>query len=117
MEGVSGEGLPGSTQLLPDYSESQLLEHVRAGGRFAVLIHTPFCGTCKLAERMVAIVATMDNIVPIVRANINFLPWVRRKWEIASVPCLLLFDRGQCVDKRYAFQSVDTVYRMLKEEQ
>ncbi len=110
------EGVDASRGNTRDYTEAQLLERVREGGRFAVFIHTPFCGTCKLADRMIAIVMTMDNTVPVVRANINFLPWVRRKWELTSVPCLLLFDNTQCVDKRYAFQSVDTVYRMLKVE-
>ncbi|GIQ68261.1 thioredoxin [Xylanibacillus composti] len=117
MEGISGDLSSAAVpRMLPDYTETQLLERVQSGERFAVFVHTPFCGTCKLAERMIAIVATMDNIVPVVRANINFLPWVRRKWELTSVPCLLLFEQSRCIGKRYAFQSVDTVYRMLKIE-
>jgi len=83
-------------------------------GPEAVLFHTVFCGTCKLAERMLEIVQAAGTAVPIHKININYSPGLRDAWKISSVPCLVLLDGGRPVRFEYTMRSVDHLYGLLK---
>ncbi|GED54409.1 thioredoxin [Brevibacillus borstelensis] len=90
------------------------LEDPGKGNPAVVFIYTPFCGTCKLGEKMLEIVGQTIPGLLIYRFNINTGPQFAQKWEIASVPGLLIFRHGRIVEKHFAFQSVDFLYRTLK---
>ncbi|GAA4707082.1 thioredoxin family protein [Brevibacillus fulvus] len=82
---------------------------------FALLLFTPFCGTCKLAERMLQIIMELSaGQLAICRANINTMPDVAQSWQVQSVPCLLVFSQGREVKRFYALQSVDYLYQQLR---
>lgn len=81
----------------------------------AILFFTPFCGTCKLAERMLEVVDATGYSVPISRVNINFTPVLRERWQISSVPCLIILGKTkQVVRKEYALESVPNLYNLLR---
>ncbi|WP_332693179.1 thioredoxin family protein [Halalkalibacter lacteus] len=79
-----------------------------------VFVYTPLCGTCMLAERMVRVVETAFETLPIFSLNINHSPAFAQKWKIKSVPCLLLFQKGLGVERVYAFQSIGYVHNVVK---
>lgn len=97
---------------MKELTERQLLQ-LEAPETLILFIYTPFCGTCAAARRMLNILEQMRPDVLLYEANINFLPQLTRRWEITSVPCLLLLKRGQPADRLYAMKSIDHVYRFL----
>jgi thioredoxin-like negative regulator of GroEL len=100
---------------LQEITEQQLLQHaLRGNEKEAVLIYTPLCGTCRLAERMLEIAEAADPSVPMYKLNINFAPVLRDTWKIASIPCLVLIKDGVPVRFEYAMRSVDYLYGVLK---
>ncbi|NEW06503.1 thioredoxin family protein [Paenibacillus sp. SYP-B3998] len=80
---------------------------------FAVFLYTPFCGTCQLTERMLNIILTMMPSLKLVKSNINFLPNISHDWQITSVPCIVIVERGKEKQYLYRMQSVDELYRHL----
>lgn len=102
------------TELINEMSEQR-----RTGAAMAVFVHSPFCGTCKLAERMLDVLEAHDPSLPIVKANINLIPELRERWRIASVPALVFVKNGEREDGLYAFRSVvhlhDWLQRRLKQ--
>ncbi|WP_171681903.1 thioredoxin family protein [Paenibacillus planticolens] len=80
---------------------------------FAVFLFTPFCGTCKVTERMLDVIMTMQPNLPLYKSNINFLPQISREWQITSVPCIVIFEPGKERQLLYRMQSVDELYRNL----
>jgi thiol-disulfide isomerase/thioredoxin len=78
-------------------------------------VYTPMCGTCQLAERMLQVVEELFPHIPFYKTDINYMPERAVAWKIESVPCLLLFDRGDIVKKLYAFHSVPYLYETIKE--
>ena len=97
-----------------ELSQQELLEIVsRQEESFAVFLYTPFCGTCKVTERMLEIIMTMRPSLPLYKSNINFLPQISREWQVASVPCIAIFEQGQDKQLIYRMQSVDELYRKL----
>lgn len=82
--------------------------------REALYFYTPLCGTCKIGERMLEIINTMNNHIPIRKININYSPMLRDLWQIRSVPCLVVVDAGKPEQFIYAMRSVDYLYEYLQ---
>lgn len=80
----------------------------------ALLFYTPFCGTCKLAERMLDIVAGICPQPSLYKVNINYTSEWSRAWKLESVPCVVLLSGGRPVYKEYRMQSVDHLYELLR---
>lgn len=96
---------------LDELQEDRLSEY---GGKYIVFFHTPLCGTCKVARRMLGIVqATMDEI-PIYSYNANQAGAIVQNWKIQSVPALAYVENGQLVDVQFAFRGVDELYRRIQ---
>ncbi|MCM3761282.1 thioredoxin family protein [Alkalihalobacillus oceani] len=79
-----------------------------------VFVHTPLCGTCKLARNMLELVEESLHGLPLVSININEAPWFAQEWKIESVPCLLVFQKGLGVERVYAFRSLPYLHTLLK---
>lgn len=77
-------------------------------------LSTPFCGTCQLAKRMLTVVNELLSSLNIYEINLNYFPKEAKEWAIESVPCLLIFEDGQLIEKIYAFQSVSYLHEKLK---
>jgi thioredoxin-like negative regulator of GroEL len=93
-----------------------------------VFLHSPFCGTCHLAERMLDIALEAIKAAPsgnaggnasihaapaVYRCNVNVSPRLVQTWEVESVPCLIAARCDEVVERMYAFRSVDDVYDFL----
>jgi thioredoxin 1 len=80
----------------------------------SLYLYTPMCGTCQVAGRMLDVVEAMNIDVPLERINLNYHEDLSRQFEIESVPCLLLFEKGKLKKKIYAFQSVPYIYEEIR---
>ncbi|OPH47251.1 hypothetical protein BC351_12170 [Paenibacillus ferrarius] len=100
---------------MQELTQQELIDRVNHNeeGSFAVFLFTPFCGTCKITERMLEIIRTMQPDLPLVKSNINFLPQLSREWQITSVPCIVMLEAGKENTFMYRMQSVDELYRRL----
>ncbi|QGH34200.1 thioredoxin [Gracilibacillus salitolerans] len=79
-----------------------------------IFVHTPFCATCQLAERMLTILEEADQAQSFLRMNASFFPEFMENNKIQSVPALLLVKDGGVVDKLYAFESVTKLHNVLE---
>ncbi|MEI7024298.1 thioredoxin family protein [Paenibacillus sp. y28] len=104
---------------MPDLNEAQLRELYWRSGEapWALYLYTPFCGTCKLAARMLSIVLEAKPDLRIVSGNVLYLPQLVAEWQIQSVPCLLIIRDRRIVQKQYALRSVSDMYTLLQEVQ
>jgi thioredoxin-like negative regulator of GroEL len=99
---------------MEEWSQKELLEHAeRMDTVFAAFLYTPLCGTCKLAERMLDIIMTMQPTLPLYKSNINFLPQISQDWQIQSVPCVVIKEAGKAKRMIYRMQAVDELYKQL----
>jgi thioredoxin-like negative regulator of GroEL len=97
-----------------EWTQKELLTHAeKADFAFALFLYTPLCGTCKLAERMLEIIMTMEPALPLYKSNINFLPQITREWQIQSVPCIVVAEVGKPKKIIYRMQAVDDLYHHL----
>ncbi|OEH92277.1 thioredoxin family protein [Bacillus solimangrovi] len=79
-------------------------------------LYTPMCGTCQLASKMLTIVEEAIPSLEINKIDLNYIPDYAKKWEVESVPCLIVYDEKSVKDRIYAFQSVDYLFRYFKQQ-
>lgn len=77
-------------------------------------IYAPMCGTCAVAERMLAVVEAVDPELAIEKRDANFIPHELEAYQVMSVPALLKLKDGQVEDRLYAFQNVQHVLSFVK---
>jgi hypothetical protein len=96
-------------------TEAQLLEMTsRPTVRMALFVYTPMCGTCKLARQMLNIIEQTYPRSLIYEANIQFIPQLRERWQLSSVPCLVRINDGVFYEPIYAFRSIPTLLELLE---
>ncbi|MCP1308368.1 thioredoxin family protein [Paenibacillus tyrfis] len=97
----------------PEFQENAATGYLTHSEPRYVFFYTPLCGTCKVGERMLEVVAALNPRTTMGRSNINFSPVLARNWKIESVPCLVRWDRGTVADKKYRFDDVQELHRWM----
>jgi thioredoxin-like negative regulator of GroEL len=99
-----------------EWTEQQLQERLSGYEQQQfVYFYTPWCGTCKITERMLHIILTIQPDLPIVKSNINYCPQLTQRWQIESVPCIVSLQHHEIKDKRYRMQGIDDLHRWFQE--
>jgi len=80
-----------------------------------LFIHTPFCGTCHLADSMLRMIETAHRKELFYDMNASLFPGFMQEQQIESVPCLLIKKGGVVQEKIYAFHSVPNIYTYVLE--
>ncbi|MGE8206542.1 thioredoxin family protein [Heyndrickxia sp. NPDC080065] len=99
---------------MDEWTKEEVIHKTKNAEKLAMYFYTPLCGTCQVASKMLDIV---EKIVPqfeFGKADLNYMPEIATQYSIESVPCLLIFQHGECKEKIYAFQSVTNLYEVLK---
>lgn len=103
--------------LLIETSEYDFLDQVKQSIHTCfVFMYTPLCGTCKLAEHMLQIARSTGNTYMVYKLDANFSPQLIELYKIQSVPCLIVINSQNSIEKHYAFKSVQDVYEIIKVE-
>jgi len=79
-----------------------------------LFVHTPLCGTCKAARRMLEIALELIPSLHAAAANLNVMPELAQIFRIESVPCLLLKRSDGGVAKQYRLGSVPEIVAWLR---
>ncbi|MCM3574774.1 MULTISPECIES: thioredoxin family protein [Mesobacillus] len=99
---------------MEEWTKSEMdtfLEEKRTGYLY---FYTPMCGTCQVAGKMLTVIDQLLPEIPSGKADLNYLPEMAERFEIESVPCLIMLNKGEVLEKIYAFQSVPYLYEKLK---
>lgn len=79
-----------------------------------IYFYTPMCGTCQVAGKMLTVIEQLLPTISAGKADLNYSPTMAERFEIESVPCLIVLNQGEVQEKVYAFQSVPYLYDKLK---
>ncbi|WP_026089381.1 thioredoxin family protein [Bacillus sp. AP8] len=82
---------------------------------FCLYLFTPICGTCQVASRMLMVIKEIVPNIQIGKTDVNYIRKLAEDYKVESVPCLLIFKKGQIIKKIYAFQSVPYLLEVLNE--
>nr|WP_285838620.1 thioredoxin family protein [Shouchella clausii] len=80
-----------------------------------VYVHSPFCGACIKAERMLSVIEESKETFSFWQVNIQLAPEWARSAQIESVPALLYYKKGRLQAKVYRLFSVMEILSNMKE--
>lgn len=95
--------------------EQEISGMIESNRLAAVYAYTPLCGTCQLAGKMVEVAEKIARHFAWGRLDVNYHEEFAIRYGVESVPCLLIFQEGQLMEKIYAFQSVPYIYEKLNQ--
>ena len=72
-----------------------------------------WCGPCKMLGPVLEQVAGEQDDVKIVKVNVDEEQAIAEKYNIRSIPTLLLFKNGECVAKSIGFISREQVLQFI----
>ncbi|WP_223701420.1 thioredoxin family protein [Sutcliffiella deserti] len=99
---------------MKDWTKSLLLEEIEKDQITVIYFYTPMCGTCQVAKKMLEVTKELFPSFQFGMLDVNYIPDISVKWEIESVPCLMVFQNGEILEKIYAFHSVEYLYNLFK---
>ncbi|ETT58144.1 thioredoxin family protein [Paenibacillus sp. FSL H8-0457] len=81
-----------------------------------VFLHTPLCGTCAAARKMLDVVEFVVPDVQLLAADVNFLPGIVERYQIRSVPALLAIPSspGANAEVLYRMGSVQDIVSFVR---
>ncbi len=86
--------------------ESKAANHLNEKHLALTFIHSPFCGTCHIARKMLVTIEEVYQSGLFYELNASLHPKLMQDFKIESVPCMLITKEGGVVEKIYAFHSV-----------
>lgn len=74
-----------------------------------------WCGPCKMLRPILEEIAEVELKTKIVSINIDEESELAERFEVLSIPCLVLFENGKEVARSVGFKSKDEIMTLLGE--
>lgn len=90
-------------------------EQLEKKDSYMLFVYTPFCGTCTVGRAMLEKIEGIHGMDIFYEMNANFEEPFLHKYQIESVPCLLIKEGNEIKEKIYTFYSTGNIYKYLFE--
>ena len=76
--------------------------------------YADWCGPCKMLSPVVDEIAGEVSSCKVVKLNVDEAPNVAARYNVMSIPTLMVFRQGEAVDRSVGVQSKQHILNMLK---
>ena len=74
-----------------------------------------WCGPCKMLKPMIEEIAESNDNVKVVSINVDDEDELAEQYEVSSIPCLVVFDKGKEVKRNVGLISKDDIESLIGE--
>lgn len=89
-------------------------ENLIKEGKVLVDCYAPWCGPCKMLSPIVDEVANEINDVSFYKLNVDDNEELAQKFQIMSIPTLLVFENGELKTTSVGFKNKEEVINLVK---
>ena len=93
--------------------EDEFFEKIKEG-KVVVDCFATWCGPCKMLSPILDQVASETNGVSFYKIDIDEAEEVAEKYEISSIPTILVFENGELKNTSVGLKSKDEILEMIK---
>ena len=88
-------------------------EVIKSDKKVLVDFNADWCGPCRMLKPIIEEFAETNDEIKVVSINIDDEDELSEKYNISSIPCLILFDKGKEVKRNVGFISKEDLESML----
>lgn len=74
-----------------------------------------WCGPCKIIRPIIEEIAKDNDKIKIVSVNMDNEEELAEKYDVVSIPCLVLFEDGKEIKRNVGLMSKDEIEKMIGE--
>lgn len=89
-------------------------EVLKSDKKVLVDFNASWCGPCRMLKPIIEEVSNNDNI-KVVSINIDDEEELSEKYEVLSIPCLVLFDKGKEINRSVGLIPKEEIESMIGE--
>lgn len=93
--------------------DSFVKEVLECKSKVLVDFNALWCGPCKMLRPILEEISTNRKDLKIVSVNIDDVDELAEKYNVSSIPCLILFDKGNEVKRNIGLISKDEIENMV----
>lgn len=90
-------------------------EVLNSDKKVLVDFYAEWCGPCKMIRPILENIAENDAAVKIASVNVESEEELAEKYDVSSIPCLILFEGGKEILRNVGLMSKDDIKRMIGE--
>lgn len=84
--------------------------------RVLVDFYATWCGPCKMLG-LVLEKFDDENIVPILKLDVDEAKDVAEKYKVFTIPTLIIFENGKEIKRKLGYQSLDELRKWVNDEE
>ena len=105
----------GENAVIPVTSANFEKEVLNSDKRVLVDFYADWCGPCKILSPRVAEIANENKDIKVVKINVDQNEDLARKYNISSMPTLLVIEKGKELNRAVGALSKSTVLKFVRE--
>lgn len=74
-----------------------------------------WCGPCKMLKPVIEEIAESNKNIKVVSVNIDNEDELAEEYDVSSIPCLVLFDKGKEIKRNIGFIPKDDIESFIEE--
>ena len=94
-------------------SENFVSEVINNDGKVLVDFYADWCGPCKMVAPILDEIAREHSELTVGKINVDDYPELAIKYRVASIPTLILFDKGAVSAIKIGFADKETILEMI----
>lgn len=99
--------------LLPKTQEQFTSEVLKADKPVLIDFYAEWCGPCKAMAPLIEELDDPDKPYYVGKVNIDEMPGLAQQYRVSSVPTILVFKKGECVNRSVGLQNREELESLL----
>lgn len=96
-----------------DNFESEVL---KSDKKVLVDFNATWCGPCRMLKPVIDEIAATNDSVKVVSIDVDDEEELAEQYNVTSIPCLVLFDKGNETERSVGFKSKEDIETMIGEK-
>ena len=100
--------------MLKHIKDSAEFSNETAKGKVLVDFYATWCGPCKMLAPVLEKIANEHEDLTVLKIDVDEVGDLAAKYDIRSIPTLILFEDGKAVDMKLGYMPEESVLRFAK---
>lgn len=98
---------------ITEINDKNLEETIRSNQKVVLDCYAPWCGPCKMFSPVFEELSHEENGVKFCKINTDENPDTAERYEVMSIPTVLIFENGQLKSRETGFKTKEELKKLI----